>query len=155
MPNPVEKNKAVSNLQKLNPEIKVVQVGVREIKPVHIYPLSMKDHMDLFDMLGKTILTLGESYDFQNLGDEESIGVAVKFIQEIIMENLVKILEFVTDESERPTLDELTNNQFMEIANNVFEVNYEGFVKNLKNLTQKIRGMMPETKFPAKIKNQR
>jgi hypothetical protein len=63
---------------------------------------------------------------------------ALLFIQKIITDNLSKVLEYICDEEERPSMKELTNNQFCEIVNIVYEVNYEGMIKNLKDLSQKV-----------------
>ncbi len=127
--------------KKLNPEIKEVEIGTRELRPIKIFPLSANDQFDLASRLMQAITDLGdeEKFDFSNITNE----VALTFIQKLITENLSVILEYATDKDERPSFDELTNNQLYIIAEIIFEVNYEGFVKNLNNLFKRAIELMP------------
>lgn len=118
----------------LNPEIRTVKVGVRQLREVTIYPLSIHDQDELVKLLGNVISDLGQNVDFENANDEK----ALEFLHQLVFSNLEKVLEFVTDEKERPTLKELTNNQFYEIVNAIFEMNYEGLIKNFKDLFGRI-----------------
>lgn len=119
--------------KRLNPDINKVDIGVRELTTITIYPLSAKDQFDLTSRLVNTITVLAEKDDFAQMTNEK----ALEFVQTAIKENLEVILEYVVDEEERPTMDKLTNNQIYTIVAIIFEVNYEGFIKNFKNLFER------------------
>ena len=121
----------------LNPDIKEIQVGIRELRNVYIYPLSISDQLKLTKQVKSVIEDISTNWDFNNMTNEQ----ALDFLNEVITENLSKILEFVTEEQERPSFEELTNNQFVQIVNIVFEVNYEGLIKNFQNLFKKFKGL--------------
>jgi len=121
----------------LNPDIKNINVGIKELREVKIYPLSMTDQFQLTEDLAQVISEMGSGVDFNSITNED----ALQFMKKLLSENLIKILAYVTTEEERPTLDELTNNQFYEIANILFEVNYEGLLKNFKDLIMRAQGL--------------
>jgi hypothetical protein len=123
-----------SDQKAIIPEIKKVTVGIRSPRTVTVYPLSMHDQIELVNDLASTIEALSKEFDLNDLKNEE----ALLFIQKIITDNLSKVLEYICDDEERPSMKELTNNQFCEIVNIVYEVNYEGMIKNLKDLSQKV-----------------
>ncbi len=125
--------------KKLNPDIKKVDVGVRELKTITIYPLSATDQFDLTNRIVSVITELSQKEELSSMSNEQ----AVEFIQTIIRDNLQVILEYVVDESERPSFEELTNNQIYTIVSNIFEVNYEGFLKNFKDLFKRAATLIP------------
>ncbi len=133
--------KSVPAGNKLNPDIKKVDVGIRELKTITIYPLSAHDQFDLTNRIVSVITDLSEKGELATLTNEE----AVNFIQTVIRDNLQIILEYVVDEEERPSFDELTNNQIYTIVSTIFEVNYEGFLKNFKDLFKRAAELVPTT----------
>jgi hypothetical protein len=121
----------MSESKDLNPEIKTVKVGTRQLRPVKIYPLSVADQFELTKSLATVINQVaGEEVDLRKMSEEK----AVEAIQEIVSSNLDMILKFVCDDGEAPKMTELTNNQIVEIVTTIFEVNYEGLIKNFKDL---------------------
>lgn len=136
MPAKVSQIKSTADANALvNPEIKEVMVGIRELKPIKIYPLSAKDQFDLSNKLIHVLNEMGTELGVDNLSNE----VALAFFQKVISENLELILEYVVDENERPAFDQLTNNQLYNIAEVIFTVNYEGFLKNSLQLVQRAK----------------
>ncbi len=135
--------------KKLNPEIKEIDIGTRELRTIKVYPLSANDQFQLANRLINSIDELSSVSDFKT--NEEAIG----FMENLITENLQVILEYAVDEEERPSFDEMTNNQIYEIANAVFEVNYEGFIKNFKNLFNRAAGLMGEAQMQQALQNQK
>lgn len=115
--------------KKVNPDIKTVDIGVRDLRTITLYPLSAKDQIELSNKLVTVLSSMGES-----LNDETTNEQALSFFQKVITENLEVILAYVVDENEMPKMDELTNNQLYVISNTIFEVNYEGFLKNFMGL---------------------
>lgn len=118
-----------------NKKIKQIEVGVRELRKVYVYPLSMQDQFDLVDRLSEVIQEVGGNLNMETITNEE----ALTFMQNLIKDNLMVALEYVTDEDERPTLKELTNDQFFEFVDIIFSVNFEDAIKNFKDLFQRAR----------------
>ena len=121
----------------LNPDIKEVTIGIRELRNIKIYPLSVQDQFDITNRIVEVISGFSENQNF------ESNEQALEFLQKIISDNLGVILEYVTDDEERPTYRELTNNQCFEIASIIFQVNYEAFIKNSQDLIKRITEILP------------
>lgn len=120
-----------------NPDIKTIHVGVRELRKVFIYPLSMNDQFQLLEKLSTAIQKIAEGKQL----DLKSNIEGVAFMKDVITENLEQILEYVTDLEERPELKEITNNQLYEIVNIIFSVNFESMIKNFKDLFQRAKGI--------------
>jgi hypothetical protein len=135
---------------RLNPQIKPVQVGVRTLREVKIYPLSMTDQ----ENLTKTLVGVFNDVRSGKL-DPKDVGQEQVFdaLQKLILDNIKVILKYVTDEGETPTMEELTNNQLFEITNIIFEVNYEGFLKNFKALIKRAKGTVIEEVLTGTVTN--
>lgn len=127
----------MSKENSLNPDIREIYVGVKHLRKIHIYPLSISDQEKLTNLI-VTFADKFQNVDWNNVTNDEALDV----LKKIITDNLKKILEYVTDEDERPDLNEMTNNQFYEIVNAIFEVNYEGLVKNMKDLFSRMKNLM-------------
>ncbi len=142
-----------SNVSRVNPQIKTVSVGVRELRDVKIYPLSMNDQYELSNLIMGILKDAASGKLDPQKQDQEEV---LSFIQTLIFDNLMKILEFVTDPEEKPSIDELTNDQFYEIADVIFVVNFEGFLKNFKALVKRAKGIVvnEEIKIPGMVENQ-
>jgi len=125
----------------LNPDIKEIFVGIRQLRKIYIYPLSMQDQFDLVEKLADAINTLGEGFDFNQLTNEE----AIEFFRKLLTDNITTILEYVTDEDERPSFNQLTNNQLFQIVETIFSVNFEGILKNSMDLFQRFQKALNRT----------
>jgi len=125
--------------QRLNPQIKTIDVGVRHLRSVKVYPLSVSDQFSLTEKLAGSINEIVGT-DLRGMSEVD----AVKNIQAIINTNLGIILGYVCDEEDSPRMEELTNQQLSEIVNVIFEVNYEGLIKNLKDLFERGRALFPK-----------
>lgn len=122
-------------MSQTNPDIKEVLIGIRNLKKIYVYPLSMQDQFDLVEKLADAINAVGEGFDFNELTNEQ----AIEFIKKLITDNVTTILEYVTDDEERPQFNQMTNNQLFEIVDIIFSVNFEGVLKNSMNLFQRIQ----------------
>jgi hypothetical protein len=126
--------------ERLNPQVVDIEIGIRTLRKKKIYPLSMADQLELSDLIAQALNAFfsretGESEEQQNMA-------LVAFIIDLIKQNLKRILEMVTDVKEDENLlKEITNLQASEIANIIYEVNYESAVKNLKDLFEKVKGL--------------
>jgi len=117
---------------KLNPQVIDIEIGIRKLRKITIYPLSMSDQLSLTDTVIKTIM--------KRVEDTGSADVTVAFIIEVIQDNIGKILKMVTDETDDLTL-EMSNMQAVDVANVIFDVNYGAVAKNFKSLSAKIKEM--------------
>ncbi len=121
------------NSAKMNPQISTVEVGIKSLREVFIYPLSVSDQFNLTDI----ITTVMQEVAGLEEGGDDIIVITIAI--NAIKTNLAKILDYVLDEKETLSYDELTNTQLMEIVDIIFETNYEGLIKNLKRLQEKAR----------------
>lgn len=115
--------------KRLNPDIREVDVGTKELRTIKIYPLSFRDQEKTSDIITKAIQAIIS-------GKDKSDVDFIKAIIETVKKNILKVLELVADKEElgKDVLNELTNNQMIEIADAVYEVNYEALGKKVKGL---------------------
>ena len=127
--------------KKLNPQITDVEIGIRNLRKITVYPLSMSDQLKLTDLITKSVTEQLAKAD----GGELSL---VSFIIKMLQENIGKIITMVTDEDAK-VLDEISNSQAVEIADVLFDVNYGTVAKNFKSLSEKLTGLFqPERPLP-------
>ena len=122
-----------NEMEVLNPDIQEVQVGVRTLRKIKLYPLSVTDQFKLTDLFQEA---LGAFLSNKQGGDLQFIALFVA----ILKTNLSKILELAIDSEESATglLNEITNNQLSVIATLIYEKNYELISKNVSGLLKKI-----------------
>jgi len=136
---------------KVNPKCRKIEIGVRTIREITIWPLSLADEitftekiigiMQKYDDVAKPSLpeipegTLPEDIDTL-FSDPENTELAIaEYIVNAIKSNLIELLSYVTDEE--VTLNYLDNDQFMEICDEIYEMNFAGAVgKGLRLLTK-------------------
>ena len=126
----------------LNPRIKTIELGIEELTEYRIYPLSMADEFrisEIISSVAKDVVALeekGESSDTQ----------LVQLGLNVIKDNIGTILEMTTKKDNRPKLTEIDNVQFSELTELIFEINFEGTIKNFQGLVKKIKSMFPQTR---------
>jgi len=124
------------NDQKLNPQIAEVEVGIRNLRKINVYPLSMADQIKLTDTITKAIA--------DQLASANGSDIAViSFITNLIKGNIGTILTMTTDEDGEQLLGELTNLQTAAIAEIIYETNYGVVAKNFKSLFGKLGILFP------------
>lgn len=133
-------------MSKLNPQIKTVEVGIKSLREVTIYPLSMSDQFKLTDIIVELFKEF-TSFDELDLDETQVVEKGVGLIKD----NLETILSVVTDEKESISFDELTNTQFSELATLLYEVNYEEMLGNLKSLIERVKKIV---QLPSKGQSQ-
>ena len=122
--------------EKLNPRITSIEIGTRSLRKITIYPLSMAAELELSDLITEV---LQEFYAAQNQDDLAFISVIVNLVKE----NLSKILEKITDEdvNGEDLFKEIDNNQAVELAEKIFEMNFAGAIKKAMGLFEKARSL--------------
>ena len=133
-----------------NPKIRCVKIGKREIREIEVLPLSVADQFKLSDLLNEAI-----GYAVALTGNEAAIIAA---LIGLIRRNLDRILEMATEEPQcrglrlkwinlkrrikgkeplKPILDMTTNDQAWEIAEAIYQMNYEDLLKKVQSLLKK------------------
>lgn len=133
-------------MSKLNPQIRTVEVGRKTIREVTIYPLSLSDQFrttDLISGLVNQVLDFLEKQKDVELPEKARDVDIIKEIAAAVEANLTQILDFVVDPAEKIALDDITNLQFSELADLIYEVNYSGAAGNFQGLIGKIRNLFP------------
>ena len=125
MPEDVKMEKA------MNPQIHEVPIGIRDLRNIKIYPLSLGDQFKMSDLV-KDVLKIF----FDQVGDnpEMSPEVIASFF-ELFKKNFPLFISFIAPDEDSTTLvNEMTNPQFSEIVEIVWRDNYEVPAKKLKGL---------------------
>ena len=121
----------------LNPQITDVDVGVRDLRTVKIYPLSLKDEKLFADIFQEAL----QKYFASGVdeGDEEQVSKFVGEILKLIEENFIKILGLVTDENGQELFDSMTNMQASQVVMVIYRTNFEDPLKNAESLLNKVK----------------
>jgi len=119
----------------MNPDITSVEVGIRKLRNVTIYPLSVASQLEATDIIAKV---MNEVAAFDGLEDSQVIE---RFVS-LIRSSLKDILSLVLDEKEEIDFNELTNPQLEMIVNVLFDKNYKDVVKNSKDLIGKMKPLL-------------
>lgn len=118
----------------LNPQITEVEIGVRDLRNIKLYPLALGDQLELSDLIGEALKAFFKVEE----GSEESLALFVAFAFDLLKENIMKILKLIAlDEKPEKLLKEITNAQLDEIAQIINEKNFQ-VLKNLKGLFGKV-----------------
>lgn len=127
--------------RKLNPQIASLEIGIRNLRTIKIYPLSFGDQLEMTDLITETIQKFIEAR-----GDklQEDNVEFVQFIIDLLRKNLSKIIRLISDE-EDTLLKEITNVQVVDMVNIIYEMNYEESIKNAQSLFEKIKPMFQST----------
>jgi hypothetical protein len=119
-----------NDLELLNPQIKEAVIGIRKLRKIKIYPLSIADQSKLTNNISSAI------FEVQSVRDEDNIKI-LSVIKDTISDNIGKIMTFISDENEE-VLTDITNDQLLDIIEIVFEANYASLEKKTKDLLKKL-----------------
>lgn len=123
----------------LNPKSMKMEIGVRKVRQVVIYPLSMADELKLTSTISRAFATYSELSEQVNAQEE-----VVNFIVSAIQENLVSIMAMVCEE--QVTLEDITNEQFSDVCSLIYEMNFAGALGKFLSLWTRIKKSFPQTK---------
>lgn len=130
----------MSDMEKLNPQISEVPIGVRELEPLTIYPLSMADQEALTDIVQQSLNAFFS-------GEDKSDMAMATFVLEVVKQNLPKILKMITDANTdtkvKALMREITNEQAIAIGQVVYRINYETLLKNVNSLLERVSAVSP------------
>lgn len=129
----MSENSKNKNKNSMNPDITTVQVGIRKLKEITIYPLSIASQLSATEIIGEV---MNKVSSFDKLDDN---AVIQEFLN-ILKKNIKKLLSFVIDEE--LDLAELTNPQLERIIGIVYECNFKDVIKNSKDLMGKMKPLL-------------
>ncbi len=135
---------------RLNPQIKDVEIGIRNLRSIKIYPLSVSDQLTATNLVTSALQVFMTNKDVKN---NDLLFVA--FMLEQIRTNASEILKMVLDETESPeaVLKDMSNEQMMVIVKAIYEVNYESLSKNVKSLLEKKKESVSERQSQQSVKS--
>ena len=120
--------------ERLNPQITDFDVGVRSLRKVRIYPLSMANQLELSDLITEAL-----SVFLQTQGDkaDELSMEFVGFMVELIKKNIERIIGYIlADEVPTQVMKDITNEQLSGMVEIVYRQNFEGPLKKVVSLFQ-------------------
>lgn len=126
----------------LNPDVRELTIGVRELRKVTMYPLSVRDQLNTTSIVVGAVSTFFRAYDNVDAVPETDFAM---FISQLVSGNMDPVIRMVlADESpDKDVLAEMTNRQLEEFVKAVYEVNYS-FLSNLfKMAMEKMRQVLP------------
>lgn len=139
---------------KQNPRIREVEVGIRDLKKIKVFPLAIGDELAVSDLISETLTQF-----FSQKVDDINKKV-IDFFIGTVTSNLLKVLDFITDEDNlksagyengiKDLIKDLDNDQLVDMFEIVYKNNFERIVKNLKGSLRMILGMFAETEIPSR-----
>lgn len=129
----------------LNPQVRYIDIGVRELRKLTIYPMSMADQK----RFGKMFQKIVEEYLSQTPDgpmQTEDLMPFAQFLIKLIGENIKEVLKIITELREQELdrfFDDVTNNQMSQIIMAVYEENFDKPSKNLLGLFETVRQLFP------------
>jgi hypothetical protein len=132
--------------QNLNPQIRSVDVGIRNLRKISIYPMSMADQTAFIELLKGAI----ESYfaltaEKGKAGmDESDLLPFISSLTQMVGDNSKEFIKIVTDPDKvdpETFYEKVTNMQMSEIVKIIVEDNFEAPSKNVMSLSQTIQNL--------------
>lgn len=173
-------NESIKDLKNLNPRVSRIKIGTRNLREISIWPLSVRDELELSELISKALISYFDTYDEKKkIVDSElnteatALGILnvsvteidnqtmnnmefISFIMDLIKDNLEKILKFTIDKEEfhDDLLSEMDNFQLIEIVNIIYLNNFENVAKNARSLFEKVIELfLLERPLPESVKN--
>ena len=122
--------------KRLNPDIRIITYGKKELKELTLYPLSIGDQFKVTDMITMIVQQLVSGTREGHLSD----FVFMTAVMQAFETNLGKILSLIADIPEdeaKEIVNILTNTQLLDIVESVWTVDYEPALKKGKNLFER------------------
>jgi hypothetical protein len=113
-------------------ETRKVKVGIKKVEEFEIYPLSFGQQRKFATKIGEMISEFAEKSEDAEISTVDMVNM----IMQLIEDNIVEIVKMVADYE--IDLDNITNDQVVDIANHIYEMNYSGALKNMMSLKKKV-----------------
>ena len=122
-----------NELKKINPKVCEVEIGIRALRKIKIYPLSLADETELLDLVKVAFEELVKVGSLSDQAEHELAGFA-SFLVDLFVVNVGKVLEKVIDDFSTDLLKEIDNDQLLDILSVIVKVNFEGVLKKASRL---------------------
>lgn len=132
----------------LNPDIRNIEYGKREIKSLQIFPLSIRDQFKLSDMITKVVTGIVDAQEQNQFSDMAFMHQVMGAIEANIAQILCVSADISIEESNE-VLDTMTNPQLVELVEIIWVVNYEPAIKKGKDLFERGRNLFPSKRSSA------
>lgn len=130
----------IVNRSKLDPQIPEIVIGIRNLRKITIYPLSLADQFKTTDLITQAL----QAFFIRDQSGQSTNEVEfVTFMVEMIKDNVGKILSMATDEEGEKLIEEITNVQAVDIAELIFDMNYGESIKKAQSLIEKVKKAFP------------
>lgn len=123
----------------LNPDIRIIRYGKKELTEVTIYPLSVRDQFKLVDLITSVVQDLA-SVQSGNLNDLTFVSLVMKAVEE----NVTKILAICADIEESQAdeiIGSMTNTQLADLVESIWNTDFEPMLKKGKSLFDRAKSM--------------
>jgi hypothetical protein len=128
---------------KLNPKIRKMPVGIKTIREVTVYPLSVGAQLEMTDLIGEAIASASALDSEDAKKDAAWIGLILGTIKQNAAEMLSKAT--CGEEDGKALLNDIDNDQFIDIVEHLFEANYSGGLKKIPVMMEKWKPLFLKT----------
>lgn len=122
-----------------NPRIKSLYIGIRNLRKIKIYPLSIGQEIETAEIIGTLINIASQEQEENDLNNLQVMEVMGKIIKDKVSE----IIAFVTDPKDNVSLHEFDNFQFLEFIEIILDVNFGEHTKKFKEIREKLMNLFP------------
>jgi ABC-type transport system involved in cytochrome c biogenesis ATPase subunit len=119
--------------RELNPQVIEFQIGLRDLRSIKVYPLSVGDQLKLTKIVTEAIALWVESNPNEEL-TAESVSAIIALAQDRIHDILKIVFNMTKKRDIDAILEVMSNAQFSELIKIVYETNYQGPIKNVASL---------------------
>jgi len=122
--------------KRLNPDIRIIAYGKKELKDLTLYPLSIGDQFKVTEIITQVVQQLVVGAKEGNLSD----FIFMSAVMTALETNLGKVLTLISDITEEEAaevINTMTNSQLVDVVESVWDVDYEPALKKGKNLFER------------------
>ena len=131
-----------------NPQVEKFLIGIKKPREITIYPMSVGQQKKAIAQIQGGLETLSQ-IDMSKLKgvetpeDAENAQGEMGKIIDIISENITMIIELITDEDAKVDIDEMTTQQLSDLIVKIYDMNFDGMVKNFQSLSGRVKEILP------------
>lgn len=129
----------------LNPSIRELIYGKKELKKLTLYPLSVGDQFKLTELVTKVVQRLVAAQKENSLNDLAFMASMMESLEE----NLAMVISLISDvppEEAKEVISRLTNSQLADLIESIWETDYEPMLKKSKNLYERGKNLFNSRK---------
>jgi hypothetical protein len=128
------------NLLQLNPDVRTLKIGKKDLEEKEILPLSFTDQRKLLQTIVSVIAELVPTWE------TATQTVVISEMRKVIEDNIELIVGMIYDGDKEEFMSKMTNDQLVDLIDIVWEVNYQF---PLDKGTMTIQKIMKSLKKPS------